>query len=318
VLVLGGTGFVGRHVVEAAVAGGLTPTLFDRGLTAPRLFPDLERIRGDRRGDLAAIDGRTFDAVVDLSAFDAESVRRSAGALADRAQLYVLVSSAAAYARLDRGPILEDDALRCGRGSGYAEGKAAAERALASSWHGSSLVVRPGILAGPWDPSGRLVYWPLRLAEGGETVAPAPPQRPVQLLDARDLAVWLVDRIRAGAGGVYNATAPPEPLTFDRFLAACARVVGSGTRVGWVRDDVLVAAQVDPRDLPLWFTGSWKAFMDVDASRAVADGLRARPLDETIRDAVRWAEEHPGASERRGLGRAREAELFSTSYPLPE
>lgn len=308
-LVLGATGLVGRHVVESALAAGMQPTLLDRGLSAPGLFPELERLRGDRREAPALLRGRSFDAVVDLSGFDADGVETVTTMLAGRAELYAFVSSVSSYARLDGGGTTESAAL-AETGDDYGARKAAAERALAESWRGPTLVVRPGVLTGPGDRSGRAAYWPLRLARGGDVLAPGPPERPLQLLDARDLAAWLVRAVQERLTGTFNAIGPAEPLTFERFLELAREPAATDARLVWADEEFLLEQGVLPGQLPLWMGPQWRGFMEVDGGRAHLAGLRPRPLEETLRDVLRWSREHPDDLEPRGVDRRREAELI--------
>ena len=209
-LVLGGTQFVGRAVTEIALERGHELTLFHRGRTNPDLFPEAEHLHGDRDHDLAALEGRSFDAVVDTSGYVPRAVRASVDALADTH--YVFVSTISVYADFARGPDEESPVHL--RGDGYGELKAACERELPEG----ALIVRPGLIVGPHDPTYRFTYWVDRLARGGDVVAPEPRDAFVQLIDVRDLADWLVRAAEERLGGVFNAVGPAEPLTMHELL----------------------------------------------------------------------------------------------------
>jgi 2'-hydroxyisoflavone reductase len=305
-LVLGGTGFLGRHVVEAALAGGHDVTLFNRGQTNPELFPEVERIAGDRDGDLPS---RGFDAVVDVPARVPRHVRRSTEAFRGVGH-YTFVSSVSVYRDFSRpgidesaplreyDPTMGDDDMET-----YGPRKAECERIVAEAFPGRSLIVRPGLIVGPWDPTDRFTYWPVRLARGGEILAPGPPERVVQFIDARDLAPWIVRLVEEGRTGVFNATS--EGVTIGELLA--------GGSVTWVTDEFLVEHGVGEwMELPLWLADpEWLGMHQVDVSRAVAAGLTFRPLADTVRDTAAWAatrgdEHEPGA----GLAPERERELL--------
>jgi 2'-hydroxyisoflavone reductase len=312
-LILGGTGFLGRHLVDAALARGHELTLFDRGRTAPGAVRGAERLYGEREGDLAAMAGRSWDAVIDASGFTPATVATSAGALSGRVDHYAFVSSISAYADL-RSPRVAEDAALARRGGTYGALKAEAERVVAREWTGALLRVRPGLLVGPHDRSGRFAYWVRRVQAGGEVLAPGPPQRPVQILDARDLAAWVVAAAEAGIEGVFNCVGPEAPLTLGELLETCRRVADSDARFVWVEPDTLLTLTVEPWiDLPLWPSREFAGFHEIDGRAAFRQGLRVRPLPETIRDVLAWETESGGVSTRRGLTREREAALLAAA-----
>jgi len=308
-LVLGGTGFLGRHVVEAALAAGHDVTLFNRGRTNPELFPDVERIVGDRDGDLAALRERRWDAAIDVPARVPRHVRRSTEALAGVGH-YTFVSSVSVYRDFSRPGIDESAPLREYEPSmgdedmeTYGPRKAECERIVAEAFPGRSLIVRPGLIVGPWDPTDRFTYWPVRLARGGEILAPGPPERVVQFVDARDLAPWIVRLVDEGRAGVFNAT--NEGVSMGELL--------SGGRVTWVTDAFLLEQGVGQwMELPLWLADpEWIGMHHVDVSRAVAAGLSFRPLAETVRDTAAWAAtREDGHEPEAGLAPERERELL--------
>jgi len=308
-LVLGGTGFLGRHVVEAALAAGHDVTLFNRGRTNPELFPEVERIVGDRDGDLAALRERRWDAAIDVPARVPRHVRRSAEALAGVGH-YTFVSSVSVYRDFSRPGIDESAPLREYEPSmgdedmeTYGPRKAECERIVAEAFPGRSLIVRPGLIVGPWDPTDRFTYWPARLARGGEILAPGPPERVVQFVDVRDLAPWIARLVDEGRAGVFNAT--NEGVSMGELLA--------GARVTWVTDAFLLEQAVGQwMELPLWLADpEWIGMHHVDVSRAVAAGLSFRPLAETVRDTAAWAAtREDGHEPEAGLAPERERELL--------
>lgn len=295
ILVLGGTQFLGRHFVEAARAHELT--LFNRGQTNPDLFPDVKKICGDRTVSLDALRGRRWDAVLDTCGFRPEPVRASVEAI-DAAR-YVFISTCSVYPEW-RGD--ETTPIR-GDGDDYGSLKAMCERVLPAD----ALVVRPGLIAGPHDPSDRFTYWPARIARGGRGLAPGRRDRLVQFIDVRDLAAWLVRTIETRASGVYNATGPG--VTMKDFLMTCAGVCGGTMAMSWVGDEALRKAGVEPyTEMPLWIPGVDDAF---DIKKAVAAGLTFRTIDETIRDTLAWDRTRaPDAPRKAGLSRQRERELL--------
>ena len=307
-LVFGGTGFLGRHVVEAALEGGHEPTLFNRGLTNPELFPELERIVGDRDGDLAELRGRYFDAVVDVPARVPRHVRRSTETLAGVGH-YTFVSSISVYRDFSGRGIDESAATREYEPSmgdedmeWYGARKAECERIVENAFPGRALIVRPGLIVGPHDPTDRFTYWPVRLARGGEILAPGPPERSVQFVDARDLAPWIVRLVEEGRTGVFNAT--NEGVSMGELLA--------GARMTWVTDSFLLEQGVGEwMELPLWLADpEWLGMHHADVSRAVAAGLAFRPVAETVRDTAEWAETRGEHEPQAGLAPEREQELL--------
>jgi 2'-hydroxyisoflavone reductase len=305
-LVLGGTEFLGRAVADAALAAGHELTLFNRGETNPELYPETERLRGNRDGDLSALEGRSWDAVIDTSGYVPRVVRASAALLRDSGQ-YVFVSSVSVYADFT-GPVSETTPVAdLGDGSAdelaeddsnYGALKALCETAVEKVFDDRSLIVRPGLIVGPHDPTGRFTYWAQRLRRGGEILAPGPPERRVQFIDVRDLASWLVDCVEQGVTGVFNATGGGVP--WSELLA--------GAVVTWVPDSFLTEHEVGEwMELPLWIANpAWAGMHRTDVSRAIAEGLRFRPTAETIRDAAAAP-----AVDGVGLSPEREAELLA-------
>ncbi len=320
-LILGGTVFLGRHLVEAALARGHEITLFNRGRHNPDLFPDVEKLRGDRDNDLAALQGRRWDAVIDTSGYIPRAVRQSAELLAGAVDHYTFVSSLSVYADFSRPGIdesapvgtLEDPTVEQVTGETYGPLKALCEEAAEAAMPGRVFNVRPGLIVGPHDPTDRFTYWPVRVAEGGDVLAPSRPDYPTEIIDVRDLAAWIVLMAESGKTGVYNATGPA--LTMGAILETSHQIGDSDARIHWVDEAFLRAKGVQPwQEMPLWVTDDpdMAGFAHFNIDKAVADGLTFRPLDAVVRDTLDWAATRPADYQwRAGITRLREAELLS-------
>ncbi len=327
ILILGGTGFLGRHLVEAALKRGHKLTLFNRGETNPHLFPAVEKLHGDRDGQLGALRGRSWDAVVDTCGYLPLVVQESARLLRDSVGHYTFISSVSVYADFSQPGLDEEsptqvlaDNTSTDVQEHYGALKALCERVVAEAFPGRSFCVRPGLIVGPHDSSGRFPYWPCRVAEGGEVLAPAHPDRTIQYVDARDLSDWVVQKVESRLTGIYNAVGPQDPLTMAGLLETCKRVTGSNARFTWVSEAFLVAHHVEPwTELPLWLPKEMDGMDAVDNSKAVRMGLAFRPLAETVADTLAWLarERAAGAGKdtvdggaKAGLCREREAALL--------
>ena len=316
-LVLGGTKFLGRAAVETALSRGHEVTLFNRGETNPELFPEAEKLRGDRDGGLSALEGREWDAVIDPSGYVPRVVRASADLLRGSVGHYVFVSSGSVYAEPyapgydETAPTVEledpasEEVLR-----DYGALKAACEEVVREVFPDAHTNVRAGLIVGPHDGSGRFTYWPLRASLGGDVLAPSPPERLTQFIDVRDLGAWMVRACERGVSGTFNATGEPLPL------AAALEACGISQPL-WVDEAFLLEQGVGPwMELPLWLPAADEAFLQMSVAKAVAAVLSFRPLEETARDTLAWAHE-TGAelvTENQygtaGLDPAREAELL--------
>ena len=315
ILVLGGTQFLGRHVVDVALGRGHDVTLFNRGQTRPELFPDVEKLRGDRDGDLGALTGRGFDAVVDTSGYVPRVVRDTLDALGDVGH-YTFVSTMSVYTEQARsmgedGPVAAlPEATEEIRYDTYGPLKALCEDAVRECFP-AAFAPRPGLIVGPWDPTGRFTYWPQRFANGGRVLAPAPPEAPVQIVDVRDLSSWIVESIESGLAGTYNAVCPT--LTMKHVLDTCRAVAASDAEVVWVAPGFLVTHEVGPwMELPLWIGDEEDdSFMRAPVSRALEAGLRIRPLAETVHDTLEWVRSGEAPIEPpAGLDREKEQQVL--------
>ena len=314
-LVLGGTRFLGRALVDALLEQGHEPTLFNRGQTEPQLFPEVEKLRGDRRSDLAALDGREWDVVFDVAAYLPGEVRLSVDTLEDRVGRYVFLSSISVYADQSVPPVegaavieLAPDDEEDEGAETYGGRKAVGERIVEEAFGDLALVVRPGLIVGPFDPTGRFTYWPHRVARGGEVLAPGTPADLVQFIDVRDLAAWIVRAAADGRSGTFNATG--EPMPFGDLLAECARVTKSDAELTWVGSEPLLAAEVGPWiELPLWLPlPEYAGIQLASVEKAIGAGLSYRPLSDSIAATLAEAEPVEGV----GLTPERERELLAT------
>jgi 2'-hydroxyisoflavone reductase len=319
-LVLGGTVFLGRHIVEAALTRGHEVTLFNRGRHNPHLFPAAEKLRGDRNGDVGALRGRSFDAVIDTSGYSPSQIGPVADVLGGGVNHYTFVSSISVCRRCPPGRRFDEDAPRADGDEGYGALKARAEDAIERAMPGRVTIVRPGLIVGPQDPTDRFTYWPRRVAEGGRILAPGRPDRPVQFIDVRDLAEWCVRLGESQRIGTYNAVGPATTLTMARLLDECRGVAGSDAEWVWMSDDEVLAAGVQPwTELPLWIPEGDPDFGGMqlaDNRRAVEAGLVFRPLAGTIEATLRWDREEGAAAERvpirvTPLTREREPEILA-------
>ena len=312
-LLLGGPRFLGRAIADAGLARGHDVTFFNRGKTNPELYPEVERIVGDRGGDLAELRDRSWDAVIDTSGYLPSTVRGSAAALADSG-LYCFVSSVSVYADFsqpideespvaDLGDLPDDEITE----ESYGPLKALCEEAVRDVFGERASIVRPGLIVGPHDPTGRFTYWPHRVARGGEVLAPAPPDEPTQLIDVRDLGAWIVSLCERRIGGMFNATHPG--VSWEELLESCRSVAGADPTITWVSRDFLVEQEVGQwMELPLWIHDPEATYFDrVDVGRALSAGLVFRPLADTVRGTL----DHATTTDTAGLAPEREAELLA-------
>ncbi|MEW6074429.1 MAG: NAD-dependent epimerase/dehydratase family protein [Planctomycetota bacterium] len=330
-LILGGTGFLGPHVVRHALARGHEMTLFNRGRTNAELFPELEKLLGDRdpqKGEgLKALEGRDWDGVIDTSSYVPRITSASATLLAPHVGHYVLVSSVSAYGDFSQPGIAEDAAVATMEdatveeitGTTYGPLKALCEAAAEAAMPGRVANVRPGLIVGPGDPSDRFTYWPVRVERGGEVLAPVAPSEPVQYIDGRDLAAWIVHLIERRTAGVLNAVGPKEPTTIGALLESCQEVTKSDATFTWADLEFLSAQGVEPwGHLPVWVpsAGDSRGLVAVSNTKALAAGLAFRPVEETVTDLLAWIhglEDAPArlAKLRAGLTPEREAEVLA-------
>jgi len=261
ILIIGGTKFLGRHLVDTALARRHSVTLFNRGKTNPNLFPQVETIIGDREHDLEKLAGRAWDAVIDTSGYFPRIVRLSGTSLERSVGRYVFISSISVYADVSKiginesDPVgkIEDETFEEITGESYGPLKALCEKTVLDLYGERGLVIRPGLIVGHNDPTDRFTYWPVRVARGGEVLAPEKPDVPVQIIDVRDLSDFIVKLIEENASGIYNATGPDYELTLGAMLDACKQVSASDANFKWASVEFLNQNKVEAwSDMPVW------------------------------------------------------------------
>jgi 2'-hydroxyisoflavone reductase len=299
ILVIGGTRFTGRALVANALDRGRDVTLFNRGQSDPAAFPEAEHVRGDRDGGIAVLEGREFDAVVDMCGYFPRVVRQSVTTLAPTSGHSTFVSSISVYREPLPAGYDETSPLRTADPTfeeiteeSYGGLKALCEREVLAGFPDRSFVVRSGLMVGPGDRSDRFTYWVRRIALGGEVLAPGDPARPVQFIDARDLGSWMLAVAERGGTGTFNATGPDRILTMGEVLETCRAVSGSDATFNWVDQAFIRSAGVDPVELPLSESETGTTF-GANVQPAVAAGLQFRPLAETVRDTLEWDRGRP-------------------------
>jgi 2'-hydroxyisoflavone reductase len=319
-LILGGTSFLGPQLTQRALGAGWSVTHFNRGRRAPEGVPGVETLIGDRDGKLDALEGGRWDAVIDTSGYLPRHVRLSAELLAPAVGRYVFISSISVYAGFSKpndesSPVgrLESDTIEEVSGETYGPLKALCEQAAQAALPGRTIVIRPGLIVGPLDPTDRFTYWPARADRGGEILAPGAPGDPIQVIDVRDLADWTLDLLEGGArDGTFNAVSPPRRFTMGGLLEDCVAVAGNDAQLTWVDAEFLAAENVSPwSDMPVWIPpgGEEGAASLTSVDRAVAAGLTFRPLRDTVRDTLDWY---------RGLPEQRRRELRAGIAPKRE
>jgi 2'-hydroxyisoflavone reductase len=327
ILVLGGTGYIGPHLVSHAIARGHSVTLFNRGRTRPGLFPEAEQLLGDRNAPdgHAALAGRSWDVVFDLPTTNPQWVVNAAAALKGNVAQYVYVSSTAAYKDFTRSfpdethptqepaPISGPDAAN----APYGNKKVRCEQLVQAAFGAGATIVRPGLIVGPGDLTDRFTYWPVRIEKGGEILAPGQLDDPAQWIDVRDLTEWMVRLAEQRTGGVFNAVGPRTVCGIGELLYGIKACYANDAQFTWVPQAFLATHKVRSwGDMPVWsYTGaSTVAFCTSVIEKAVAAGLTFRPLATTVRDAMTWYHARPAAEQERlraGISPEREREVLA-------
>jgi 2'-hydroxyisoflavone reductase len=326
ILLIGGTRFVGRHLVEAALERGHGLTLFHRGRTNPGLFPQVETILGDRETDLDKLAGRRWDTVIDTCGYFPRQVRLSAQALKDSVAQYVFISTVSVYADYDAIRIDEDYALATMEDetveeiteTSYGPLKVLCEQVVQEVYPAGALILRPGLIAGPYDHTDRFTYWPVRVVRGGDVLAPVGPDEPTQYIHARDLADFAIKCIEEKSTGVFNVVGPEQPCPFGELLETCKQVSGSDANFIWASEEFIDEQDIAPwTELPLWVPETeGRGFSRVSNARARAARLEFKPIREIVRETLEWVGTRPAGYElRAGLKPEREAELLKLLSP---
>jgi nucleoside-diphosphate-sugar epimerase len=324
-LVLGGTRFLGPHTVQYAVDRGHTVTLFNRGRTNPHLFPDLEKLVGDRNDDLSALEGREWDAVIDIPATNPEWVRLSANLLKDAARNYLHISTLSVYSDNsvigtdEESPVFRPEDVEVAEGERlpYGLAKALAEKEARSAFgEDRAIIVRPGLIVGPGDNTDRFTYWPARIDRGGEVLAPSDGSEYAQIIDARDLGQFIVHLVETQTVGTFNAVGPESRMTMAEMLYGIRAVTTGPVEFTWVDWSFLEEQGLRPwADLPVWVPAAPEmvGFSQFSNARGLAAGLTFRPLADTARDTIAWHKSRPAQERenmRAGLSPNRERELL--------
>ena len=319
-LIIGGTRFLGRALVDEARAAGHAVTLFNRGQSNPELYPDVEQVHGDRDGGLAVLGERRWDAVIDTCGYVPRIVRASADYLSRRVGHYTFISTMSVYADPSRPGtdetsavgVLAAESVEEITGETYGPLKALCENAVTEAVNGRALHVRAGLIVGPHDQSDRFTYWPVRVSRGGRVLAPGTPDYGVQFIDVRDLARWTLQATSRQLTGPFNVTGPRTPLPLGGLLATCLQESGSHTTFTWVDEEFLVAQKVEPyTEIPLWVPAEYGGFNAFNTDKALAAGLAFRPAAETVRDTLAWANSRPADYVwRNGLSAEKEGALL--------
>lgn len=334
VLILGGTRFLGRAIVEAGLKHGHEMTLFNRGNQA-NVFPDIEQIHGDREGDLSELAGRQWDAVIDTSGLLPWTVEHSAKVLKDSGQ-YAFVSSCSVYKDHSIINLNEENEVLSLSSTEvenirqtlsfpeymeyYGHFKALSERAVEKEMPGRNLSIRAGQIVGPYDYTDRLPYWIKRIAEGGNVLAPGRPERPVQIIATQDMAEWLIRLVEKNTTGIFNAVGPNETLTMERLLNEINTVTKSDAEFTWVNEEFLKEQEVRPwGEMPLWIPEQfplqgqekpWKGFLMVDNTKAIEHGLTFRSLSDIIKETFEWEQSRGSYEPKAGMQRERERSIL--------
>ena len=329
VLILGGTGFIGPHMVREAQRRGHTLTLFNRGRTNSDLFPDVEKIKGDRNGDHSEIAGRKWDVVIDNSGYIPRHVETAARVLSPNVDHYVFISTISVYASFaepnhEGSPLaqLDDETVEQVTGETYGGLKVLCEKRAATEMGDERLtVLRPTYICGPGDHTDRFSYWPIRTARGGEMIWPGGPEYPTQIIDVRDLAQFTFDAVEQRVSGTYNMVNPPGSYTMGDLLRDSVSASGADVAPIWVDEDFIEMARneytVSNRGMfPVWhgLSGEYAAVSSISDERAKAAGLVARPVSETIAALLSWWKTLPEerqADLRSGIPADIEAELIT-------
>ncbi|UCD18868.1 MAG: epimerase [candidate division WOR-3 bacterium] len=303
ILVIGGTRFLGRTFVETALKQGHELTLFNRGKSNPDLFRDTERITGDRDGDISLLGGRTWDIAVDTCGYVPRIVGKSTALLKNSVSRYIFISTINVYAQYNDPGIdedtplgqIEDETVEEITPETYGPLKVLCEKAVKETFPDNSILLRCGLIVGPYDPTDRFTYWPVRVQRGGDVLAPSPPQMQVQFIDVRDLSLFILTLVKDGASGSFNTAGPEKKLTMEQFLNACNAQTGDNASLIWVSEEFIIGNDVD--HVPMWTPKDWRGIFEVNCSKAIKAGLKFRPVEETIEDTLAWHATRPAEYE---------------------
>ncbi len=318
ILVIGGTRFVGRTLVETAIGQGHSLTLFNRGKSNPDLFPDTERITGDRDNDIELLKGRKWDVAVDTCGYVPRIVKKSAEILKDSVNQYIFISTLNVYADFSKRGIdensplgkMEDEKVEDVTGETYGPLKVLCEKVVREIYPERSTTLRCGLIVGPYDPTDRFTYWPARVQRGGEILCPSPPHMQVQFIDARDLADFILWSAEKKKFGEYNTTGPEKELTMQEFLDRCNAQTENKASMTWVSEEFITSNEVG--HIPMWTPKDWRGIFEVNVTKGIRAGLKFRPIDKTITETLAWHATRPADYEMKvGLKPEKEIDLLA-------
>jgi len=320
-LILGGTQFVGRHITETALANGHEVTLFNRGKTNPELFPQVEKIVGYRDGDLSGLVGKSWDAVIDVNGYLPRVVRQSAEFLRDSVGHYVFVSTISVYEDLSQPHTTEDSPLATLSdplveeitGETYGGLKVLCEQAVQEVFPDQSLIIRPGLVAGMYDHTYRFGYWVDRATRGGKMLVPESPEYPLQVIDGKDLAAFILQHTESGTSDVFHCTSPAQQFSLGQVVEVAKSMASADTEFLWMPPEFIIEYEITPgAQLPLYFPADYRNAHLVDTSKAIRAGLKTTPLEETIKDTLAWEQSDSAhKAEKPALSAHREQELIA-------
>jgi 2'-hydroxyisoflavone reductase len=321
ILILGGTSFLGPHLVEELQEHGHEVTLFNRGTQNPSLFSKVEKLQGNRDGDLKALEGHRWDAIIDTSGHLPRVVEASSKILAEATNHYTFISTIGVYENFSKLNIdedyplakLSDEKSEEITEKTYGALKAYCEDVICRYFPNQFLIIRPGLIVGPLDPTDRFTYWPVRVVEAGKILAPGKPTQNLQFIDVRDLAKWIVLMVERQATGIYNATGPVTPITFEQLIKECQKFSKENVVIQWIDEDFLIENNVqDWSEVPLWlsYKRNMPGFLNINVQKAINAGLTFRPLSETISSILSWDSSRENIKRQAGLDREKERELL--------
>jgi len=319
ILILGGTIFLGKHLVNSAQKKGHEVTLFNRGKHNPDWFPNVEKLKGDRDGDFESLKGRTFDAVIDTSGYVPRIVKLSAEFMKNKTDNYTFISSISVYKDFSEmgmnensaAGTIEDETTEEITGESYGPLKYLCEKTVEEIYKERALNIRPGLIVGEDDPSDRFGYWIYRINKGGKVLAPGPKEKNVQFIDVKDLADWTIKMVEEKNIGTYSATGPDYNLTFEKLIDDCKKVSGSNAEIVWIDQRFLMNENAGAYvELPLWLPDEMDGGNNCDVSKAIGKGLTFRLLEETLKDSMEFINSKKDYTLKAGLKTERETELI--------
>lgn len=338
VLILGGTRFLGKALVKEALKRGHEITLFNRG-TNKEVFPEVEQLTGDRDGDVSLLENRKWDVVIDTCGLAPHQIKKIAAVLGDNVEHYTYISSISLYKDWIPLHITEDyhlqpmppvDKLKDveeGRISPYeyyGALKVLCEAEAETHWPGRVLHLRAGLLVGPFDYTDRLSYWVQRVAQGGKVLVPGRSDRPVQLIDVKDVATWVFNMAESRKKGTFNVTGPNDKLTIKELLNTCKAVTNSDTELVWAEEQFILEHKIKPwTEMPFWIpehfplegeTKPWKGSFSINIAKSINAGLTFRPLEDTIYDVYQWEQTRQDTERKTGISREKEQELLGAWF----